>query len=309
MSQIPERYWKLSIQYGKWGNPTTNFHRFNRTGFCGLQGDQSNSYCNALIQILYFEESIRELALAHACDMDKCLVCELSFLFQMMDQSPGLLCQPANLLRSLRTNPEAFAQGLVLPDEFVSVSNFQMSAMVQAWQRFALAQFDQLMGNNSAFDQMWKVQAVEVTKCSHCHGCLGVRKDVKIGCDLIYPTLAKEENFEDVLCASLNISSEDPMWCGRCRQFQVAKQTRQLQALPSSLFVNTGLDQPRNLEFWRKHCHPVIGHVKEDEEPMRAQSWIPQRITLRRLTNGDLRGGATDLEASEHLLEVADFEL
>eukprot|EP00094_Tigriopus_californicus_P007781 TCALIF_07493-PA protein Name:"Similar to PAN2 PAB-dependent poly(A)-specific ribonuclease subunit PAN2 (Scheffersomyces stipitis (strain ATCC 58785 / CBS 6054 / NBRC 10063 / NRRL Y-11545))" AED:0.20 eAED:0.20 QI:0/1/0/1/1/0.5/2/0/150 len=50
IDRVPEQYQRLRIQFGKWGIPSTNFHQFNRTGFCGLQSCLDNSYCIAMIQ-------------------------------------------------------------------------------------------------------------------------------------------------------------------------------------------------------------------------------------------------------------------
>ena len=54
-------------------------------------------------QALYYLPQLRAAAAAHLCDREICLLCELNFLFHMIELcSPGSTCQPTNLLRSLR---------------------------------------------------------------------------------------------------------------------------------------------------------------------------------------------------------------
>jgi len=70
-----------------------DYRKYNETAFGGLENGISNDYVNSWIQILYFIPSIREGCLAHSCDLEHCLACELNFLFRMLDDSHGLNCQ------------------------------------------------------------------------------------------------------------------------------------------------------------------------------------------------------------------------
>eukprot|EP00094_Tigriopus_californicus_P012745 TCALIF_12320-PA protein Name:"Similar to PAN2 PAB-dependent poly(A)-specific ribonuclease subunit PAN2 (Chaetomium globosum (strain ATCC 6205 / CBS 148.51 / DSM 1962 / NBRC 6347 / NRRL 1970))" AED:0.16 eAED:0.18 QI:0/0/0/0.5/0.8/0.83/6/0/703 len=308
IDQVPEPFRKVVIQYGKSGLPQINFHQYNRTGFCGLQDCSTDAFPNAMIQALYFQEAIRDLVLSHSCNLDHCLVCEFSFLFHKMDQSPGFVCQSNNFQRAVRTSQEALALGLVLPDSSTSIDGFTMIGLFQAWNRFMLEQFhatdDRLLGKQC------EIQAVKVTKCANCKGCLSVEYDNDNVCNLTYPTGSKKTHFEDILVASLNCVGTKPSWCSLCRHFQMANQRRQIQCLPSSLTVNTGLDQGTSLDFWRDQCAQLITSSKGGNNES-GQSWIPDCLTLRRLANGHLKGGSEELSPleREEILEDVQYEL
>ena len=138
-SNIPKQYRKIAIKLSKMGSDDFDFDRYNRTGFCGLEASLPNSYSNAMLQILYYTEKLRVLLLSHTCLRENCICCELSFLFHMMDISPGMPCQSSNFLRALRTIAEASALGLVFADQS-TVWKSNVPRLVQSWNRFILQQ-------------------------------------------------------------------------------------------------------------------------------------------------------------------------
>lgn len=84
---------------------------YNKTQYSGLEIHISNSYANALLQMMHFTPLIRNLALQHAataCVSDVCLLCELGFLFDMLQKAEGSICQATNMLKTLSSHPQGW---------------------------------------------------------------------------------------------------------------------------------------------------------------------------------------------------------
>ncbi|CAH2048481.1 unnamed protein product, partial [Iphiclides podalirius] len=134
---IPRRYQKMDLRYNKHG-PNDQLENYNRTSLPGIEATIANSYCNPMLQVLYYIPPLKATLLAHTCAKEFCLSCELGFLFRMLDTSGGAACQANNFLRAFRTVPEAAALGLILGER--ADTRPDPLALIQSWNRFILNQ-------------------------------------------------------------------------------------------------------------------------------------------------------------------------
>ncbi|KAJ1912454.1 poly(A)-specific ribonuclease [Mycoemilia scoparia] len=136
---VPLHLQKVKIQYSKFGIDDFDFAYYNMTKYGGLESDVHNSYCNALLQVLYYTNGLRELACAHCmitCSIENCLLCDLGFLFFSLKHSNGRNCHATNFLRVLAARPESNALGLI---EFKTPSpKTPYGSLVQIVSRFIL---------------------------------------------------------------------------------------------------------------------------------------------------------------------------
>ncbi len=82
---------------------------YNKTQYSGLEIHISNSYANPLLQVMHFTPLIRNMALQHAatsCINDHCLLCEMGYLFDMLEKAEGSICQATNLLKTFSSHSE-----------------------------------------------------------------------------------------------------------------------------------------------------------------------------------------------------------
>lgn len=125
-SDVPVIYRNVDIKYSKFGVDDFDFGYakvidarrrpqltarsfYNKTQYSGLEIHISNSYANSLLQIMHFTPLIRNLALHHAataCVSELCLLCEMGFLFDMLQNGEGSICQATNLLKTLSNHPQ-----------------------------------------------------------------------------------------------------------------------------------------------------------------------------------------------------------
>ncbi|KAI7761581.1 hypothetical protein ACKAV7_009003 [Fusarium commune] len=136
-SDVPVMYRTVEIKYSKFGVDDFDFGFYNNTRYSGLETHISNSYANSLLQIMHFTPVIRNLALQHAatsCVSEICLLCELGFLFDMLQKAEGSICQATNLLKTLSSHPQAGPLGLLEEDPHGS----SLNVMLQGLTRFLL---------------------------------------------------------------------------------------------------------------------------------------------------------------------------
>lgn len=134
-AEVPVMYRNVEIKYSKFGVDDFDFGFYNKTTYSGLEIHISNSYANPLLQVMHFTPLLRNLALQHAsssCTSDMCLLCEMGFLFDMLEKAEGSICQATNLLKTFSNHPQAGPLGLLEEDGPGS----SLTAMLQGLNRF-----------------------------------------------------------------------------------------------------------------------------------------------------------------------------
>ncbi|RWA06432.1 hypothetical protein EKO27_g8675 [Xylaria grammica] len=111
--EVPELYQHVEIKYSKFGIDDFDFGYFNKSPYSGLQNHIVNAYANPLLQIMHYTPLIRNIALQHsatACVDERCLLCEVGFLFDMLDKAEGEACQASNFTKTLSYHPECLLE-------------------------------------------------------------------------------------------------------------------------------------------------------------------------------------------------------
>ena len=106
---IAPYYHKIEIKYSKFGVEDFNFGFYNGTDYGGLENHIRNEYLNSLLQIYFFIPEFREVCKSHlkvSCTSHTCLMCELGFLFRMLEDAKGLNCQATNFYKTFSSIPE-----------------------------------------------------------------------------------------------------------------------------------------------------------------------------------------------------------
>ncbi|KAG8129442.1 hypothetical protein E2320_016177 [Naja naja] len=268
---VAKKYRKVTIKYSKLGLEDFDFKHYNKTLFAGLEPHIPNAYCNCMIQVLYFLESVRCLVQNHLCQKEFCLSCELGFLFHMLDLSRGDPCQGSNFLRAFRTIPEAAALGLILADSDEATGKVNLGRLIQSWNRFILTQLHQetqeqegpqayrgIGSSNfgsSGDSVIGQLFSCEVENCSMCR-C--GKETVRVSSTLLF-TLSYPENndkimdyeFAQILKRSICLEQNTQAWCENCEKYQPTVQTRNIRCLPDVLVINCEVNSSKEAEFWK----------------------------------------------------------
>ena len=83
-NSIPTAYQRVEIQYSKLGVEDFDFGFYNKTKFTGLETHLAFSYCNPMLQVLYFLPPLRQLMVFFMSTInvpEPTLSTELGFLF------------------------------------------------------------------------------------------------------------------------------------------------------------------------------------------------------------------------------------
>ncbi|KAI9469074.1 MAG: ubiquitin carboxyl-terminal hydrolase-domain-containing protein [Benjaminiella poitrasii] len=282
---MPRYYQRVEIQYSKFGIDDFDFGYYNSTQYGGLETHISNSYCNSFLQVLYFIKPLRNIAKSHikvSCPKDNCLLCELGFLFRMLEDSKGQNCQATNFLRAFSTFPQASALGLFEPE--TPNRNISFSTLIQNFTRFIMEQIHQesnlAAGNpliSNAFNQMitlksdqepvkldvpstmqqlFGLQTLSQSKCSSCQAEVS-RITYPFVVDMLYPKKndkkSRKRSFTSILKASMYRENQTKAWCSNCHQYQPTMTKKFICGLPGVMLINSGAATSDDALIWRQN--------------------------------------------------------
>ncbi|KAF4122704.1 LOW QUALITY PROTEIN: PAB-dependent poly(A)-specific ribonuclease subunit 2 [Geosmithia morbida] len=219
----------------------------------------SNSYANSLLQLLRFTPLLQNLALQHAataCVGEICLLCELGFLFDMLQKAEGSICQATNLLKTLSNHPQAAPLGLLEEEAHAS----SLNVMLQSLTRFMLdkiaGDYKPLSPNPSAMEQVLTTAATTAIRCMNCRSEYTRPGSTYVN-DLLYPSLTPGRNaktpritFSQVLKNSIERETTSKGWCSRCQRYQTIATRKTIHSIPSVLMLNTAITNQEHKMLW-----------------------------------------------------------
>ncbi|KAK6354956.1 poly(A)-specific ribonuclease [Orbilia brochopaga] len=292
LSEVPAMYHKVEIKYSKFGVDDFDFEFYNKTKYSGLETHITNSYSNPLLQLLKFTPLIRNYALHHTarnCLSETCLLCELGFLFDMLDKANGQNCQATNFLKTFSSISQASAMGLF--EEGMPRSNQSLSGMIQSLNRFlmekiaadfkscAIADRDELELENALI-----TSSMTCIKCSNC-GTETMRPSNSFVRELAYPKKGKAlGNFSSVLKHSIERDGQTRGWCDKCRRYLSLTTKKVVQEVqPRVLMFNAAAVTQEAKMYWaEKNWLPrEIGIVVQDKKFLCYQGAELNRIKER----------------------------
>ncbi|KAI8674835.1 PAN2-PAN3 deadenylation complex catalytic subunit PAN2 [Fusarium keratoplasticum] len=259
-SEVPVMYRNVEIKYSKFGVDDFDFGFYNKTRHSGLEIHISNSYANSLLQIMHFTPIIRNLALQHAataCVSEICLLCELGFLFDMLQKAEGSICQATNLLKTLSSHPQAGPLGLLEEDPHGS----SLNVMLQGLTRFLLDKIvhdhKSINPASSAMDQVLATSATSSIKCMNCRSEYTRPGSTYVN-DLLYPSnkpgsrgaKMPRTTFSQVLKNSVERETTSKGWCSRCQRYQTIATRKSIHSIPAVLMLNTAITNSDHRILW-----------------------------------------------------------
>lgn len=258
-SDVPVMYRNVEIKYSKFGVDDFDFGYYNKTKYSGLETHISNSYANSLLQIMHYTPLVRNMALKHAataCVSELCLLCELGFLFDMLQKADGSICQASNLLKTLSNHPQTGNLGL-LEEESNGAS---LNVMLQGLTRFLLERivhdFKSIAPTSPELEQTLATSATSAIRCMHCRSEY-TRPGSTFVNDLLYPTAAQARNakiprltFSQILKSSVERETISKGWCSKCARYRDIATRKAIHSVPSVLMFNTAITTQENRMLW-----------------------------------------------------------
>ncbi|KAL4909167.1 PAB-dependent poly(A)-specific ribonuclease subunit pan2 [Aspergillus multicolor] len=308
------KYSNVEIKYSRFGVDDFDFKFYNQTSFAGLETHISNSFTNSLLQLFKFIPLIRNIALHHAatsCIAESCLLCEMGYLFDMLEKANGQNCQATNLLKTFSSFREASNLGLLEEN----LTNKSLSSAIQAVNRFFLGQIAQdyrrISPNSEDLDMRLATIASESVRCMFCQNEI-VRPGNTLVNELVYPPIDHKQarrnptlRFSNILRASIEREAQNRGWCHICRRYQQSLMRKTAHRMPLVLMLNAAVNNPICRRLWTipGWLPEEIGIVLENGQVlcfegedlrMRIQGQMPGLIVY------DLVGLVAEVDIPEH---------
>ncbi|CAK7220464.1 poly(A)-specific ribonuclease [Sporothrix eucalyptigena] len=256
--EAPGMYRTVEIKFSKFGVDDFDFGYYNRSRYAGLENHFANSYANALLQLLRFTPTIRNLALQHAagsCLDDQCLLCELGYLCDMLQKAEGATCQATNMLKTLSSLPQAHQLRLIEEEN----PNTPITEMLQNLTRFLLTQiagdFSRMQPQSKAMEDALATSGVTYMRCMACRSETSRAVSTYVN-NLKYPAPQRNTSrgpkypkitFSQVLKSSVEQDSSTKGWCEMCQRYQTLLNRKTITSIPSVLTLNAS--GPQNLNY------------------------------------------------------------
>ena len=329
---LPTKYCRVDVNSqlsrghkGRMRHDDFDFSKYNKTRFAGLENDLANSYCNALIQVLYFTPKLRSSVLKSCCAQEFCVTCELGFLFHMLHVSTvGIPCQASNMLRALRQIREAGALGLLEgTDEYEAQRDRSLMRRVQALSRFMMEQLHKELarkehgGSPTAIETLYGITVSSTIQCTSGKHEDHTRESLSFQVELQYPSSSSQPeaaqdrpSFSEILKASLAPRTPMRAWCLSCREYQHVWQQRFPVSLPSVLVINTNIRNPvEEMKWWEPLSRGGRSTGASSLGRGDGDSWLPLRIGIKTTAaapgnksgSGSSNDGENDNDADDEL--------
>ncbi|KAG9237025.1 PAB-dependent poly(A)-specific ribonuclease subunit PAN2 [Amylocarpus encephaloides] len=277
-AEVPMMYRNVEIKYSKFGVDDfdfghyllpqsqhlklTMFSFYNKTAFSGLEIHISNSYANPLLQIMHFTPLVRNAALAHtatACPNELCLLCELGFLFDMLEKAEGSICQATNLLKTFSNHIQARELRLLEED----APGSSLTSMLQGLNRFLLESivndYKKEPPHVPALDHILATAALTAIQCTHC-GSEHTLPGTTVVTDLIYPLQKlsprnprpQKASFCQILKSSVEKETITRGYCTRCTRYQSLSRRNTIHNAPAVLMLNASITSQEAKQLWAR---------------------------------------------------------
>ncbi|KAI4159216.1 MAG: hypothetical protein LQ342_006736 [Letrouitia transgressa] len=279
-ADVPVMYRLMEIKYSRYGVDDFDFRYYNKTEYSGLETHITNSYLNPLLQLFRFTPLFRNLALHHAasgCISEGCLLCELGFLFDMLEKAEGEKCHATNFLKAFSSIPDA--KKLQITEE-TSPQN-TLEVRIQSANRFIL--------NQVVFD--YRGVALD---------------DSKLYQNLNHRIRNPPPTFSRVLEESFKRESNPRVFCDKCRTYRQVFSCETVDSVPPVLVLNTGLHkQPEGKQLWcvKGWLPERIGISVENGKVMCSEGERLRNLQnrhIRQLTIYNLVGLVADVNSGDH---------